>query len=294
LLGGSDKPVPVYWSTGEVCNPKHHANIVNQAQKEGYKSVKLRVHAKTLDEDIKVIKEIRDLVGKEYSIGIDANQGWPVTIVDQIPNWDIDRAGKFIEGIQDMNIDWLEEPLYKNSYEDLASLREKSPIKIAGCEVNSGWHEARMMLHFKSLDVYQPDVTFFGIQDALKVLEVTKKEKLGFSPHTWTNGIGLLTNMHIYSLTNREFPLEFPYEPGSWTPEFRDGILQSPIIPKDGYLELPHEPGLGVQLDWDKVKKFGTKFFEMSEGGLKRKVIKEKGLFTALRLKRRKDKELKK
>ncbi|MFW9770068.1 MAG: enolase C-terminal domain-like protein, partial [Candidatus Thorarchaeota archaeon] len=140
---------------------------------------------------------------------------------------------------------------------------------------------------------YQPDVTVFGFKDTLKTLEAATSKGLGFSPHTWTNGLGLMTNMHVHALTGGEQPLEYPHEPGSWTPEFRDGILVSPIIPSDGYLDLPQGPGLGLPIDWEKVRRFGRKFFSMSEGDLSKKVLKEKGMVTALKLKRRKDKESK-
>ncbi|MHA1448875.1 MAG: enolase C-terminal domain-like protein [Candidatus Hodarchaeales archaeon] len=219
LLGGTDKPLPVYWSTGSTCEPKKHAKMAKKAEEEGYKGVKLRVHAKTLEEDVKAVKETREIMGKEFPVGIDANQGWRVTIVDKTPAWDLTRAKSFINEMEGENISWLEEPLYMRAYEDLAELRKESSINISGAELNYGWDEVRMMLHFGSFDIYQPDVTFHGVVDTLKTIEATKKKGLGFSPHTWTNGIGLLANMHMFSLTTREHPLEFPHEAGSWTPE---------------------------------------------------------------------------
>ncbi|MFX1415583.1 MAG: mandelate racemase/muconate lactonizing enzyme family protein [Promethearchaeota archaeon] len=293
MLGGTDKPIPVYWSTGAVCDPKHHSKVVNKARSEGYHGVKLRVKSKTLETDVKSIKETRLLVDSEFPLMIDANQGWPVTIVDRPPTWDMSRASEFVEYISDQNIRWLEEPLDMHSYEDYARLRKSSPIKIAGAELNAGWSEARMFLHFDSLDIYQPDVTISGFTDTLKTLEEVTKRSLGFSPHTWTNGVGLWANLHVSTLTNREYPLEYPHEPGSWTPEFRDGILECPIVPEDGFIEPPQEPGLGLSIDWERVKKFGTKFFSMTEGDLRKQVMKEKGVVAALRLKRRKDKEAK-
>ena len=293
MLGGNDKPLPVYWSTGAVCEPKKHSKVIKQAQQEGYHGVKLRVKSKTLEEDVKAIKETRQLVDKDYPLMIDANQGWPVTIVDRPPMWDIDRAKNFVDSVSDQNIWWLEEPLDMHAYEDMAELRKVSLIKLAGAELNAGWHEARMFLKFESLDIYQPDTTVFGFRDALLTQKAAKERGLGFSPHTWTNGLGLWINMHVSATTDRELPLEFPHEPGSWTPEFRDGILDAPITPKDGFLELPQEPGLGLMINWERVKKFGTKFFSMTEGDLRSQVMKEKGIRTALQLKRRKDKESK-
>ena len=293
MLGGTDKPIPVYWSTGATCQPKRHAKIIEEAQQAEYKGVKLRVKAKTLEEDSQVIKETRSKVDQEFPLMIDANQGWLVTIVDRIPAWDLNHARRFVESIEDQNIRWLEEPLEMHKYEEYADLRKSSTIKIAGAELNAGWHEARMFFHFDSLDLYQPDVTVFGFHDTLKVIKEAKNRGLGFSPHTWTNGVGLWINLHTSALTDREYPLEFPHEPGSWTPEFRDGILTSPIIPKEGYLELPQEAGLAASIDWKKVDKFGRKFFSMTESDLRKKVMKEKGIITSLKLKRRKDKEAK-
>ncbi|MFX1506691.1 MAG: mandelate racemase/muconate lactonizing enzyme family protein [Promethearchaeota archaeon] len=293
MLGGTDKPIPVYWSTGATCQSKRHAKVIEQAQQADYKGVKLRVKAKTLEEDTKVIKETRSKVDQEFPLMIDANQGWLVTIVDRIPAWDLNRAKRFVTSIQDQNIRWLEEPLEMHKYEEYADLRKSSSIKIAGAELNAGWHEARMFFHFESLDLYQPDVTVFGFHDTLKVIEEAKNRGLGFSPHTWTNGVGLWINLHTSALTDREYPLEFSHEPGSWTPEYRDGILTSPITPEEGYLELPQEAGLAVSIDWKKVDKFGRKFFSMTESDLRKKVMKEKGIITSLKLKRRKDKEAK-
>lgn len=117
MLGGSDESIPVYYSTGEVCKPDHHAKIVNMAQTDGYAGVKLRVHAKTLEEDVNTIKSCRKLTDPEFPVAIDANQGWPVTIVDKVPNWDLERAKNFVEGVSDQNIAWLEEPLEMHAYQ---------------------------------------------------------------------------------------------------------------------------------------------------------------------------------
>ena len=89
---------------------------------------------------------------------------------------------------------------------------------------------------------------------------------------------------------NRKYPLEFPHEPGSWTPEIRDGILKAPILPKDGYLKLPQEPGLGLSIDWKKVEQFGKQYFSMTEEELAVKVVEEKGLEIAFAIKERRDK----
>jgi hypothetical protein len=57
----------------------------------------------------------------------------------------------------------------------------------------------------------------------------------------------------------------------------------------DGTIAIPDTPGLGIQLDEDKLKRYGDKFFDMTARGIAVKTICEKGLFTALRLARKKN-----
>ncbi len=95
-----------------------------------------------------------------------------------------------------------------------------------------GWHEFRTMLEKGSLDIYQPDATFGGgIRDACRVMQACREQGLTFAPHTWTNGIGLIINLHVYAAGGREHPLEYPFEPPGWVPEVRDGLLAEPIRP---------------------------------------------------------------
>jgi L-alanine-DL-glutamate epimerase-like enolase superfamily enzyme len=263
MLGGTDEEVPVYWSTGSVCNPQHHSKIIEQAQQEGYDGVKLRIRTESVADDVKVIRDTRSTIDKAYPLMVDANQAfrWYKEAQEILPIWNLDKAKQFAHGVESQNIRWIEEPLDCHAFEDLGTLRETVSIDIAGAELMDGWHDARMFLYFESYDIYQPDIAFSGVQDSLKLYEETKKRNLGFTPHTWSNGVGMWANMHVYALTDRTIPFEYPHEPGSWTPDKRDGILKEPIAPKDGYLELPQGAGLGTPIDWERVKKFGTKFY---------------------------------
>ncbi|MBW1841684.1 MAG: hypothetical protein JRI75_07800 [Deltaproteobacteria bacterium] len=83
-------------------------------------------------------------------------------------------------------------------------------------------------------------------------------------------------------------PLEETFWP-AWIPEFREGII-APILPdSNGMLHPFTRPGLGFEIDEKLLKKYGKRFFKLTEFGLKLKVIREKGLKAALKLKRRKE-----
>jgi D-galactarolactone cycloisomerase len=78
----------------------------------------------------------------------------------------------------------------------------------------SGWQEFKVMLEKGSYDIYQPDATMGGgIGDACKVLDACRERGLDYTPHTWTNGLGFLVNLHVYAAGSRDHPIEYPYEP---------------------------------------------------------------------------------
>jgi L-alanine-DL-glutamate epimerase-like enolase superfamily enzyme len=98
--------------------------------------------------------------------------------------------------------------------------------------------------------------------------------------------------LHVYAAGPRDQPIEYPYEPPGWIPEFRDGILAQPVqVAPDGTVAIPEAPGLGIELDETKLAPYAEKYFEITSRGIALKTIREKGLFTALRLARKRKKE---
>jgi L-alanine-DL-glutamate epimerase-like enolase superfamily enzyme len=286
----ANQRIELYASTGEVRPPERRAEGVLLLKEKGFNTVKIRVHSFDPAEDIAQIETVRKAVGDQLEIGVDANQGWRVALIDDAPLWDLERATNFAHACADNRIAWLEEPLDMYGWDDLAELRRRSSVPIAGGELNGGWHEFQVMLEKGCFDIYQPDATFGGgISDALKVMKACREQGLHFAPHTWTNGIGFIVNLHLYAAGARDHPLEYPLDPPGWIPEKRDGLLAEPIIADSkGTIPVPGKPGLGTEIDEGQLKRHGEKFFDMSSKGLAVKTIREKGLFTALRLARKK------
>lgn len=291
LLGGQPRPIPVYCSTGEMHEPEKRVDELLAMKERGFKTAKLRVKNKELKDDIRHIEEVRKGVGDDLILGVDANQGWLVTIIDKIPAWDLDRAKEFAAACHANNIEWLEEPLDSRDYDGNAALKKSSKVKISGAELNYGWDEIKIMFEKDCFDIYQPDATFAGgIAQVMKVIDACHANKRQFSPHTWTNGIGFYVgwNMVLADKEN-DLPLEYPLEEPSWVPEFREGIIE-PIIPDSNAMLQPFKkPGLGFEIDKDLLKKYGKRFFKMTETRLKIKTIREKGIKAALDLKKRKE-----
>jgi D-galactarolactone cycloisomerase len=294
LLGGEARPIPVYLSTGEMHDPEKRVDELLSMKARGFKTAKLRVKNVDLKDDIRHIEGVRKGVGDDFILGVDANQGWLVSIVDRIPAWDLKRAADFADACYDNRIDWLEEPLDSRDYDGNAKLKSVSKIKISGAELNYGWEEIKIMFEKDCFDVYQPDATFAGgIAQVRKVIHQCHAKERLFSPHTWTNGVGFYINWNMALADKKSgLPLEYPLEEPSWIPEYREGII-SPILPdNNGILHPFNKPGLGFEIDRGLLQKYGKRFFKITETRLKLKVIREKGFKAALALKKKKEAQI--
>ncbi len=293
LLGGRSRSIPVYLSTGEMRSPELRVDQLLAAVEKGYKTAKLRVKNHELKDDIRMIETIRKGIGDKLELGVDANQGWLVTIVDKPPAWDLNRAKEFAAACRANDIKWLEEPLDYHDYDGYAELKKASDVCIAGAELNAGWDEIKIMFEKDCLDIYQPDATFAGgIAQVKQVIDKCRETGALFSPHTWTNGIGFYINWNMaLADSDNRFPLEYPYEEPSWVPEIREGVIDPILTDGRGNLKPFDKPGLGFEIDRKKLRKYGKRFFKMSKAGLAVKVIREKGLKESLDLMKRKQSE---
>jgi D-galactarolactone cycloisomerase len=91
-------------------------------------------------------------------------------------------------------------------------------------------------------------VLAIGMLRARTLGELALARNRWFTPHTWTNGIGLLANLHVAAGVGGGPYLEVPFDPPGWTPERRDFVLAEPVaVGPDGMLRVPPVPGLGIE-----------------------------------------------
>jgi L-alanine-DL-glutamate epimerase-like enolase superfamily enzyme len=252
LLGARNLKILAYASTGEMISSGERAERAQMLVAQGFKAVKIRFHHRDPRDDLKIVAAVRKAVGDRLDIMVDANQGWRMPW-DTGSSWDIERAHRVSKELADLDGFWLEEPLPHHDFRGLAKLRKLSEIRIAGGEMNRRWHDFREMNRLRSLDVYQPDAVLAGgITMVKKIAEWVQTGGAWFSPHTWSNGIGLFANLHLACAVSQCPYLELPFDPPAWTTERRDYMLQSEdrlMIDDEGYLQVPEKPGFGFELD---------------------------------------------
>ncbi|MFZ5570742.1 MAG: mandelate racemase/muconate lactonizing enzyme family protein [Thermodesulfobacteriota bacterium] len=290
LLGGSSREVKLYASTGEIKSPQARVEEVRQRYEEGFRTVKIRIHDFDVKKDLEQVEAVAKAMGDKMKIGVDANQAWRVTIVNDAPLWDLARAKYFADACADLGIAWIEEPLPMDDYESQAALTAYSKVPISGGEIHSsGLPELKMMIERRCYHIFQPDAVMTGgIHQAMEVARLCRQHGLIYTPHTWTNGIGFGINLQLMVAAGfaDAKPLEYPLNPPSWTVEKRDGVLVEPYHHSRGTLTPPSRPGLGFEIDFKALRKYGRRFFKMGRLGLKLFAVRDKGLKTALEIDR--------
>ena len=259
LLGGAVDRVPAYASTGELRPASEQAEAALGLGDEGFGALKIRIDRRQVEQGIASVAAVRAAVGAALEIMVDLNQGWRMP-GDLEPLLPFEGVVALAEQLREQDILWLEEPLSGNDVPGLAGLRERTGVRVAGGEMARTPGELEAYERADALDVYQPDaVVAVGVLRARELAERVLARGRWFTPHTWTNGIGLLANLHLTAGVGGGPFLEVPYDPPGWTPERRDFMLAEPLTPDaDGTLAVPDRPGLGIELDDDAVRRFAA------------------------------------
>ncbi len=177
---------------------------------------------------------------------------------DRNPRWDVATAAQCARRLEELGVYWLEEPLRTDDVDGYAALRAHTSVRIAAGELVRQPHEARDLVVRGQVDVIQADVLFVGgIGGCRRIAAVADLHGRGWSPHTWSNGLGFLANLHAAIAFSTVPYVEVPFDPPAWTPDRRDWLLPAPIeIAADGTISPPPGPGLGVDVDLDSLERW--------------------------------------
>jgi L-alanine-DL-glutamate epimerase-like enolase superfamily enzyme len=257
LLGGRSERLLAYASSGERVDPVERVRRVLEMREGGVRAVKIRFHHEDWHRDLEVVEQVRAAVGSTMEIMVDANQGWR-TAGDRRPLWDVATATACARELERLDVYWLEEPLRTDDVDGYALLRGRTGIRLAAGEMVRGVHEARDLIIRGGVDVVQPDAVLTGgIGGCRRIAMLADLCGRAFSPHTWTNGLGLVANLHLALATSTCPFIEVPFDPPAWSAERRDWLLPESVqIAADGTISPPPGPGLGVTPDLDSLEQY--------------------------------------
>lgn len=250
LWGAAKDRVPAYASMIQLSTPDERARTAIELKAQGWKAIKLRLHYRTMREDIGLVETVRKAVGDEMEIMTDANQAQSAGVWQPGVLWDFRRAVETARELERLHVRWLEEPLRRYDFEGLAELNRLVEIPIAGGENNRGVHEYRWMLEKGVFDVLQPDVM---VADGLVGFREIGAMALGFHkpviPHHGGGNLGTIAQLHAIGSWPHSPWIELLHDPPIAPYSNGFSILEDPpLVDKEGYLNLPQAPGLGVAI----------------------------------------------
>lgn len=259
LLGAATDKVLAYGATSQLKSPEDSVRVAEEFQKVGIKAIKLRLHRPDPEDDLEVVRAVRAAVGPDMRILVDANQNHTSL---NYSNWSRKTAAQAAKILDELDVWWLEEPLPRTDLEGLSHLCREVDMHIAGGEHLPDVYGFRDVLLAGAYDIVQPDVILgnigiIGIRHVATIADAVGRQ---IAPHVCgggNNGIYLAATLQAVA-TVRNCPIvEFTLDPPALTPDTSQLILKEPIlIDEDGYLALPEKPGIGVEIDEDRIDEY--------------------------------------
>ncbi len=243
LLGGiTQERFPVSRSASHSDIEKDLAEV-REYLNEGYRIIKVKVGVLPVGKDVERVRAIRDLVGAAVSLRVDANQGW-----------DVPTALKFIRGVEDCGLEFVEQPLPKPDLDGLAYLRSKWITPILADESAATEHDVLEIIKRKAADFISIKlVKSGGILAARRIAALANSAgiKCYLGSQTETS-IGTAASLHYALSANC-----FDYGGEIYGPAFfKKDITKQSIRIEGGDIYPSQEPGLGVELDMDRIHEF--------------------------------------
>ncbi|MHB2165825.1 mandelate racemase/muconate lactonizing enzyme family protein [Alsobacter sp. R-9] len=256
LLGGLTDRVRAYASSGMLRDPEALADVAERYIAQGFRAMKIRFHRGDWRKDIAALSAVRKRVGHKLELMVDCNQGWRLPW-DTYPAWSLKDALVVARELEQLGVYWMEEPLHRSDREGMRRLREMTAVRVAGGEMTRELYEFRDLIVDQCLDVLQPDAALVGgITGLRRVAAMAMEHNLVFTPHTWTNGMGVMANAHLVCGMVEGVFLEYPYDPPEWGLDRRDYMMAEPLkVDGDGFIVMPSAPGLGYALDEEMLAK---------------------------------------
>jgi len=237
LLGGSNSREVYTDMTISIGEPEKMAHDAKEFKKAGFPAIKLKLGT-TIESDIARVKAIREAVGMNYPIRIDANQGW-----------DVITAIKTLKELDKYNIEHCEEPIPHWNNEGLVKVKENSPIPIMADESLFNHHDAFRLASIGACDYF--NIKFSksgGINNALKIIAIAEASGIKCQVGCMSESRYALTAlMHLVAARNNI--VHFDIDSSLMLAE--DPVLGGVEYKGNGKWELGDTPGIGADFKQD-------------------------------------------
>ncbi|MEJ6649220.1 MAG: mandelate racemase/muconate lactonizing enzyme family protein [Burkholderiales bacterium] len=267
LMGGYRKRVPAYATGGFYSAGKSLDGLAAEMQTyvdAGFRAVKMKVGRNsgvelsplraseecgiaevTLDEDIQRVDLVRQIIGPDIKLCVDANGAW-----------DVPTAVKMGKRMEPFDVYWYEEPVWPDDLLGSKEVAQKVSIPVAGYETCSyGVIDFQRYISHRAVHFVQPDVAWSGgLTECLKIAHLAQAANLPVAPHIHGSAVAVAAGLHLLGAIRNGSMAEtvFPAHP------LMTDLVTDPLsIERDsGDIILSEKPGLGIDLNLDVVEQY--------------------------------------
>lgn len=235
LLGGFRSEVEVYASEG-LWLDRSEGDLRQEAEsfvERGFQAVKMRAGKLDEDEDVARIQAVRETIGPDIKLMVDANQAWSEK-----------QTLRMAARLADFDLFWLEEPMPHGDVKGYARIRSDMSMPLCTGESNYLTSDIHRLIDAGAADILMPDLMRMGgVTGMVKAVHVCEVNNLPVTPHLFMEH-----SAHIAAASSNVMWQE--HQPW-WEP-----ILAEPVNLRNGAIHLTDRPGFGIDIDWDAASRF--------------------------------------
>jgi L-alanine-DL-glutamate epimerase-like enolase superfamily enzyme len=227
LLGGYRDSVACYNTSGGFLHTPLEQLLVNASasRERGIGGIKLKVGQPDRAFDIKRVEAVREKLGDNVPLMVDANQ-----------QWDRPTAQRMCRIFEQFNLIWIEEPLDAYDHEGHAALAAQFDTPIATGEMLTSAAEHAELIRHRAADYLMPDAPRVGgVTPFLKIAAQAEQAGLMLGPH-----FAMELHVHLAAV--------YPTEPWLEHFDWLEPLFNERLEIEGGRMRVPTRPGLGVSL----------------------------------------------
>ncbi len=219
--------------------PESHIKQALDHKKAGYTAFKFRMGGGfgrlgiSMKDYIPHLYKLREAVGPDFDLIQEANT-----------RWSVEQCLEICPVLEELKFLWFEEPA-KRVVDDYLTIKKALPtVKISGGEGRNNRYQLAEWIDSGAYDIIQSGCDDAGMTENWYIARMAHSRGRLFTGHNWQDGLIAIANAHLLAA----IPNRFLLETNMTANPFKEGLFREKLAVKNGYLDIPNKPGLGVEL----------------------------------------------